>query len=158
MSSAETMGFIRFFIQRNFNHVISGVFWRDCFLSAALQYNKTNMDYVTHFILLYRLFLKNFHRTVNKNVIKSMTVKRFSLWRDAVKTTWCYNVIFCLFTKNNVPNLQYIKWRLNSDDPVYVYNIHIYLFVIFGAKVFWLKWLTVECKYTLWLVSTCLLF
>jgi len=80
MSSAETMGFIRFFKQRHFDHVISGVFRRDCYLSSAVQYNKTNMDYVTHFKPLYRSYLENLRRTESKHIIKTMTVKHYSKW------------------------------------------------------------------------------
>jgi len=80
MSSPETMGFIRFFNQRHFDHVISGVFRRDCYLSYAVQYNKTNMDYVTHFKPLYRSYLKILRRTESKYVIKTMTVKHYSEW------------------------------------------------------------------------------
>lgn len=78
MSNAETMGFIRFFKQRHFDHVISGVSRRDCYLSSAVLCNKTNMDYVTHFKLLYGSTLNNLYRTEDKHVINAMAVKYYS--------------------------------------------------------------------------------
>jgi len=150
MSSAETMGFIRFFKQRHFDHVISGVFRRDCYLSSAVQYNKTNMDYVTHFKPLYRSYLENLRRTESKHIIKTMTVKHYSKW---IQSRWPDDVtmrIFIYLSKTisyTCNTLWRISWKLTT---LYIFN------TIYGSNAVWLKWfwLSVKCKYILLLVST----
>lgn len=76
MSNAVAMGFIRFFTQRHFDYVISGVFRSDCYLSTAVQTLQNKYGLRNYFSILYRSIPKNLRRNETKNDIKTICVNQ----------------------------------------------------------------------------------